>query len=253
MIAFRINASGVTDTGIVRSVNEDSMALRSEEGLWVVADGMGGHTNGKWASEQIAVMLSQVQLGADFDADVAAIGAAVQDANIKIVLAAEKAGTVIGSTVAILYLADARFAVLWAGDSRVYLCRDGKLVQLTLDHTYVQELVASGALRPEEAKSHPNQHVLSRAIGVDAKLELDAVADEALPLDVFLLCSDGLTGLVSDAEIMERLHQFPPHVAAKRLLELSLSRGAPDNVTIIVVRCEEKTKLEFAGSEYTDV
>lgn len=253
MIAFRINTSGITDKGLVRSANEDSMIMRDEAGLWSVADGMGGHANGKWASEQVAAALKAARLDGDFEANVRAVGDAVQDANALIVSEAAKAGLQMGSTVVALLLQDTRFAVMWAGDSRAYLCREGRLVQLSVDHTYVQELVAQGALTPQEAKSHPSSHMLCRAVGVSPDLEVDAVTDEARPLDMFLLCSDGLTGMVSDAEIRERLSQFPPAVAARRLVELTLSRGATDNVTVIVVGCEEKTNVAFAGGERSDV
>jgi serine/threonine protein phosphatase PrpC len=239
MIAYRISASGLSDTGKVRRHNEDSMLLRGGAGLWAVADGMGGHAHGRWASEQIVAGLAQAPLIGDFGVDIERIGLAVSQANGLIAAAAEKEGTVIGSTVVIMLLVGARFAVLWAGDSRAYLIRRGALIQLTHDHTYVQDLMEVGEISAEEARSHPKRHVLSRAVGADPEFALDAVEDEALPRDVFLLCSDGLTSNVSDAEIGERLGQFPPETAARRLLDLALSRGAPDNVTIVVVRCEE--------------
>jgi serine/threonine-protein phosphatase Stp1 len=243
MIAYRISASGVSDTGKVRGHNEDSMLLRDGAGLWAVADGMGGHAHGRWASEQITAGLAQAPLIGDFGADVERVGLAISQANGLIATAAEKEGTIIGSTVVIMLLVGSRFAVLWAGDSRAYLRRGGTLIQLTHDHTYVQDLMEVGEISAEEARSHPKRHVLSRAVGADAEFALDAVEDKALPHDVFMLCSDGLTGNVSDAEIGEQLADFPPETAARRLLDLALSRGAPDNVTIVVLRCEEN---EFA-------
>ncbi len=249
MIGFRVITSGISDKGLVRSANEDSMLMRDDVGLWVVADGMGGHAHGKWASEQVVAALAQVSVGDDFGANVAAIGDALQGINLRICTTAEQGGLQIGSTVVALLLQDERFAVLWTGDSRLYLCRDGRLVQLTVDHTYVQDLVAAGSLKPEDAKSHPSAHVLSRAVGVTPDLKLDAITDAVKPLDVFLLCSDGLTGLVSDDEIEERLAHFAPANAARRLVELTMSRGATDNVTAVVVRCEDVTKLAFGGLE----
>lgn len=239
MIGYRVTASGVSDTGKVRDHNEDAMLLRGGVGLWAVADGMGGHAHGRWASEQIVAGLAQAPLTGDFGADVGCVALAISQTNGVIAAAAQKEGTIIGSTVVIMLLIGARFAVLWAGDSRAYLSRGGALVQLTHDHTYVQDMMKVGEISAEEARSHPRRHVLSRAVGAEAEFALDAVEDEALPRDVFLLCSDGLTGNVSDAEIEERLVRFPPETAARRLLDLALSRGAPDNVTIVVLRCDE--------------
>lgn len=253
MIAFRINAAGLTDKGAVRAANEDSMILRNEVGLWAVADGMGGHERGQWASEQITAALADVPLGGGFDDDVRAIGAAVEEANTRIFAAAEESETVIGSTVVILFIAAGRFTVFWAGDSRIYLHREAELIPLTVDHTYVNDLIAAGTLRPEEAKSHPQANVISRAVGVGEAVELDAVTDAVQPLDVFLLCSDGLTGMVSNIEIAQQLALGAPQAAAARLLDLALSRGASDNVTVVVVGCEEITKVTLVAPVTADV
>lgn len=240
---MRIKASGVSDIGVVRSTNEDAMALRSNEGLWAVADGMGGLQNGAWASRQVIAPLMGVVLDGDWDAEVERISGAILEANSAIFSAAQKAGTQMGSTVAALRIFDWRFVVLWAGDSRVYLCRGGKLIQLTRDHTHVQDLVDGGWLAREDAKHHPNAHILTRAVGVESGLKLDTVMDRVEAQDVFLLCSDGLTHVVADDELGEKLDSFPPDTAAKQLVELTLARGAPDNVTIIAVACEEITRV----------
>jgi serine/threonine protein phosphatase Stp1 len=245
MIGFRVITAGISDKGLVRSANEDSLLMRDDAGLWAVADGMGGHSNGQWASQQVVGALAQVPMAGGFDTNVAAIADALQAVNLRICTTAQQGGLQIGSTVVTLLLQDERFAVLWTGDSRIYLCRGGRLVQLTIDHTYVQDLVAAGSLRPEDAKSHPSAHVLSRAVGVTEQLKLDAITDSVMSQDVFLLCSDGLSGLVTDAEIEERLAQFAPASAARRLVELTMSRGATDNVTVVVVRCEDVTNLAF--------
>lgn len=241
--AFRFNTVGVTHEGCVRKANEDSLALRDDAGLWVVADGMGGHTNGQWASSTIIEALKAAALSGDFDADAAAVAGAMHAANQHIVAASNQSGTRMGSTAVVLYLNGRRFACFWAGDSRIYLLRGGQLHRLTRDHTQVQEMVDRGLLTPEEASRHPMSHVLSRAVGVQESLELDALADEAATRDIFLLCSDGLTGVVSEPEIAERLSTFEPKAACQRLLDLVLSRGAPDNVTMVAVACEEMTAL----------
>jgi serine/threonine-protein phosphatase Stp1 len=251
-MSFRLKTSGLSHTGHVRTANEDAMALRPEAGFWAVADGMGGLQHGKWASSEVVEPLMALELDGNAAADVERIGGAILAANAKIYSAAHTAGIQMGTTVAALRILDSRFVALWAGDSRVYLCRRGNLVQLTRDHTHVQDLVAAGLLSPEDARHHPNAHIVSRAVGVDPDLKLDAVTDEVEVHDVFLLCSDGLTCVVTDAEIGERLCSFPPESAAKRLLELTLARGAPDNVTLVAISCEEKTLLTVAPGATAD-
>jgi serine/threonine-protein phosphatase Stp1 len=158
----------------------------------------------------------------------------------------EAEGVSMGSTVVALLVQDGRFAVLWAGDSRIYLRRDGVLHQLTRDHTQVQDMVEAGLLSPEEAKEHPMKHVLARAVGVQPSLELDAIVDEADVGDLFLLCSDGLTGQVSDEEIVATMKARQPQAICAALVELCLERGAPDNVTTVAVACEEITRISLA-------
>ncbi|HEX8570312.1 MAG TPA: protein phosphatase 2C domain-containing protein [Caulobacteraceae bacterium] len=245
-MSFRPKSVGLTHVGMVRSANEDSMVLREDAGVWVVADGMGGHENGQWASTTIVEAVGAARLTGDFDADVDAVGGAILAANETIYRASVERGRSMGSTVTALYLNGDRFVAFWAGDSRIYLLRAGRLHQLSRDHTQVMDLVERGLMSPEEAEHHPMGHVLSRAVGTQETLELDAVSDTAVVKDVFLLCSDGLTGVVSEEEIADRLGMFPPEVACRRLLELVLARGAPDNVTMVAVACEELTALAFA-------
>lgn len=246
--AFRIHSACVTHTGLVRSANEDSALVRDDAKVWVVADGMGGHANGQWASTTVVSAIKAAALHENFNADVAGVVGAIQAANTHIYQAARETGQSMGSTTAALYLCGDQFACVWAGDSRIYLLRDGALHRMTRDHTQVQEMVDRGLLTADEAVNHPMSHVLSRAVGVQEVLELEAVTDLAKPRDVFLLCSDGLTGVVSEPEIAERLSQFNGDVACGRLLDLVLSRGAPDNVTMIAVACEEATALTFLAS-----
>jgi serine/threonine protein phosphatase Stp1 len=233
----------VTDPGRVRAANEDAFVAAPEFGLWAVADGMGGHVNGQWASRTVAQSLGNIAFADDFDADSLRVADAIHAANATIFAEASAAGKQMGSTAAALYMHDRRFAVLWAGDSRVYLLRDGALHRLTRDHTQVQEMVDRGYLTEEDAKNHPMSHVISRAVGVQAQLEVDAVADEIKSGDVFLLCSDGLYGVVPDHEIAAQLSANSPQAACQRLVEVCLERGAPDNVTIIAIACDPITLL----------
>ena len=243
---LRFATTSITHPGLIRSANEDSFYAKEAAGVWVVADGMGGHANGQWASTAVVGAVGEAQMTEDFDHDVMALTGAIQQANAVIYATSRRQGAAMGSTAAALYLNGARFACIWAGDSRIYLLRDGVLHRMTRDHTQVEEMVERGLLTPEEAARHPMSHVLSRAVGVQESLDLDAVSDYAAPRDVFLLCSDGLSGVVSEAEIRDRLTSFPASAACNRLLELVLARGAPDNVTMIAVACEEKTMLTLA-------
>jgi serine/threonine protein phosphatase PrpC len=246
MTRLRFRTASLSHTGLVRQANEDAYVAQEQQGVWAVADGMGGHVNGQWASTAVAEALRARSLAGDFDADVSALADAIQEANERIYSTSVSQGARMGSTVAALHMNGDRFVCLWAGDSRIYLMRDGVLHRMSRDHTQVEDLVERGLLSPEEAASHPMSHVLSRAVGVEEVVDLDAVSDTALPRDVFLLCSDGLTGVVTEDEISERLAALPADVACQRLLDLVLARGAPDNVTMVAVACEETTTLTLA-------
>jgi serine/threonine-protein phosphatase Stp1 len=247
MTGFRIRDVTATDPGKLRSVNEDSFIARSAEGLWAVADGMGGHENGQWASRAIIEALEGLKLQEDFDADASAVAAAIHAANAAICAESRAAGARMGSTAVVLLMVERAFAIFWVGDSRAYVLRDGQLHRLTQDHSQVQAMVDAGRLSADEAANHPMSNVLVRAVGVDDELQLDAVRDEALAGDIFLLCSDGLTDVVSDAEIGAELARSP--VAAERLVELCLGRGAPDNVTVLTVACEPVTQIVAGPGE----
>jgi serine/threonine-protein phosphatase Stp1 len=238
---LRLVDAALSDTGKVRAANEDAFVAMPALGLWAVADGMGGHANGQWASRVVVDALGRVAISGDFDADALRVGEAIRDANSRIHDEVVALGAKMGSTAATLLVRGGRFAVLWVGDSRVYLWRAGDLHQLTRDHTQVQELVDRGLLSPEDAAHHPMSHVISRAVGVQAVLEVEAVSDDVIAGDVFLLCSDGLTGLVSDAEIAQVLSQVRPRLACERLIDVCLRRGAPDNVTVIAIACDPAT------------
>lgn len=249
MTGLRLTDAVLSDPGRVRKANEDAALARPEAGLWAVADGMGGHANGRRAADTVIANLAQAVIGdADWERDADAVSAAVHTAHAAVRAEAARDGVSMGATVVALLLRDRRFAVIWAGDSRAYLLRDRALHRLTHDHTQVQEMVERGLLSPEEARGHPMSHVLSRAVGVESDLVLDAVTDEVRPGDVFLLCSDGLHGVVPEPVIAARLGAQRPDAACERLLDLCLDAGAPDNVTMIAVACEEATLLSLAGT-----
>lgn len=245
---LRLMAGARSHTGAVRKDNEDACLARPEAGLWAVADGMGGHTAGRRAADLIVGALAGAVFGGDFETDCRTAASAVHQANAAIWAEAQSRGASMGSTAVVLLIAQGRFAVIWAGDSRAYLLREGVLHRLTRDHTQVQELMDRGLLSPEDARGHPMAHVLSRAVGVSPAIEIEAVADEVKAGDVFFLCSDGLYGIVPEAQIAARLAAHSPEAACDRLIELCLRGGAPDNVTLIAVACEQATLLSFAST-----
>lgn len=242
MTAYRTRSIGMTDKGLVRARNEDSILVLDDARMWAVADGMGGHERGDWASSQVTACLRGFAPG-DFNRNLDQIGALVQRANGDIVQAAGKAGAQMGTTVAILHVCGENFAAFWVGDSRVYLMRDHQLFRLTKDHTQVQELVDAGALDAAGAEHHPAKNVLSRAVGTTPDLSLDAVADKIQPDDVFLLCSDGVSGVLNDSEITAALSLPRLETAVDTLAASTRKRGAPDNFSIICVACEEATSV----------
>jgi len=243
---LRIESWTRSHEGCVRAHNEDGEIARDEACLWAVADGMGGHEGGEWASGRIVEALAGVAAGGDLDAASDAAAAAIEAANRDILGEARARGRQMGSTVVALIARGVRYRLLWVGDSRAYLLRGGALTQLSRDHSQVQEMVARGLMTPEQAIGHPMGHILSRAVGVQAEVEVDRVEGEMLPGDLFLLCSDGLHGVVAESEIAAHLAREAPAGALARLEALTLARGAPDNVTMIAVSASEPTLLSLA-------
>ena len=243
MIALRHRSAPRTHVGLVRKVNEDALLARDDAALWVVADGMGGHDNGQWASQTLIAEFAALALPADPAARGAAMVAAFEAGNTTIHDAAQAAGKQMGTTCVLFHLNADDTLFLWVGDSRIYRSRGGELTQVTRDHTVVQELVDRGSLAPEDAETHPMSHVLSRAVGTEAGLRYDALVDKALPGDRYLLCSDGITKVVPEVLIARLLAKGNIDAAADQLLAETLERGAPDNTSLIVVSVEETTAL----------
>jgi serine/threonine protein phosphatase PrpC len=242
----RIESRALTDVGRVRAHNEDSHVASDGAGLWAVADGMGGHEGGAWASGRIVDAL-EAAAGAQGGLEPLreAAADAIRAANAAILAEARSRGKQMGSTVVALIVEGNRWFVLWVGDSRAYRMRDGALTQLSRDHSQVQEMVARGLMTPEQAIGHPMGHILSRAVGVQAEIEVDAAGGEVQPGDVFLLTSDGLHNVVGDGEIARQLSREAPGRALEKLVALALANGAPDNVTGIAVWAGEPTLLSL--------
>jgi serine/threonine protein phosphatase Stp1 len=235
---MRFECVSRTHVGLRRKINEDSVMVRTEDALWAVADGMGGHEAGEVASALVADALHRVPAGADLDELVDQSIAALCEANRELLALARSDGSQrsIGTTVVGVAVRDGRFRCFWAGDSRAYWFRDGGIMRLSRDHSLVQDLIDAGMLKPEEAEQHESSSVITRAVGVAETLNVDTVSGEASPGDQFLLATDGLTRVVSDDELAAELARAPTaEEAGDNLIEMVLARGAPDNVSLIIV------------------
>jgi serine/threonine protein phosphatase PrpC len=243
----RFSSHALTHIGLVRQRNEDAFLDRPDLGpgigLWAVADGMGGHEAGDFASASIVTALGAIEPSSDLDdfADAAAAELEAVDGALRARAAKLGLAAVIASTVVVLLANTDEFTCLWAGDSRLYRWRPGEdggeFRQLTVDHSKVQEMVEAGLLRPEEAAHHPYSNIVTRSVG-GGRLEFSRLQEAVQPGDRFLLCSDGLTNMVEDAEIAQELAAAPPREAALRLRDHVLARGAVDNVTIVIIHAE---------------
>ena len=233
-------AAGLTDTGRKRRRNEDAFVCRAP--LFAVADGMGGAQAGEVASRLAAAAVSERAPDSSGEAVVAAL---VAEANRRVWqrsledMSHSGMGTTI--TVALADLADGTIAIGHVGDSRAYLIRDGALEQLTEDHSLVAELVRRGRLSPEEAETHPQRSVITRALGTEPDVKVDLFTVEALPGDLFLLCSDGLTTMVPDAELLDLAAESRADLdaVARALVDAANAAGGEDNVTVVAFELEE--------------
>lgn len=241
---YRIDSEGKSDVGRVRSLNEDSLLLRPDVGLWVVADGMGGHDAGDFASQTVVNELDQLKPANSARSLLSAMEARVISANEQVYSHANETGATIGCTLATLMIFDDAYACVWSGDSRVYLVRHGSIEQVTRDHTEAQALIDNGTLTAEEAETWPRKNVITRAIGVFDTPQLDIVSGRIQDGDVFVVCSDGLTEHVGDEEIREAAMLRPLDRAVRDMVDKTLDRGAKDNVTVIAVACSEVTAVQ---------
>ena len=227
-----------TDVGAVRKHNEDNMLARPDLGLWVVADGAGGHDSGEVASAMIVDTLATLPDRLSAGQLLAQVRLAITHVHQRLrdLAASRGENAMIASTFVSLIVSDGHFAVLWAGDSRCYLLRHGVLTQVSRDHSLVQELVDAGHLAPEDAESHPHANIITRAIGSDDdELILDKVIGTTEPGDRFLLCSDGLSKTLSEAEICSLLGAPDGAPPDELLIAAALAHRVNDNVTAVVV------------------
>ncbi len=229
-----------TDVGAVRQVNEDAVIMRAEIGLWAVADGMGGHHMGDVASRMIVEALQQAESADRLPDFVDGVEACLLEVNQRILDYADVMfdKATIGSTLVALLIRDRAGVCLWAGDSRLYRLRNQQLTQLSRDHSHVQELIEMGALDPQAAASHPRANVITRALGADEEGFVDINVFSTQIGDTFMLCSDGLYNTVDERDITRALAGRDAQQIAEDLVQMSLARGAPDNVSVVVIKGE---------------
>jgi serine/threonine protein phosphatase PrpC len=254
-----IVSGGVTDVGRVRTNNEDSFRILEPLNLFILSDGMGGEAHGEVASalavETIADYCAQpkedsgVTLAGvapdNWSADTKRLQNAVSQANFKIYDSAQKNPEQrgMGATLTAAWVNGSKLSVAHVGDSRAYLLRNGALQQLTSDHSLVAEQVRRGILTPQQAEESEMQSVLLRALGAHPEVQVDVDETELFPRDVLLLCSDGLTRMVTEPEIAGTLQaETNPVSAAQKLVDLANERGGLDNVTVIVARVQDESK-----------
>ena len=232
-------SSGTTHVGTVRDVNEDNYIERPELGLWVVADGMGGHSAGDIASTMVVDALCILERDGTNEEFIQKIVDTLSITNQKLrQMAFSRFGkkSMVGSTVVVLVCYQGKYTILWAGDSRAYLYQSGQLEQVTRDHSHVNELVDSGALPEEEAEAHPLANVITRAI--------DRLDGELNSGDIFLLCSDGLNKELTDNEIKQFFTTENVVDINKALIHSALIRGAKDNITAISVKIDVDDEVD---------
>ena len=260
---MRIASGGVTDLGRVRTNNEDCYKIVEPLNLFVLSDGMGGEAHGEIASalavetvvkhcldieaNPAAKVIGPVQ--PNWNARTKRLSTAIHLANKNIFKSAEENPDQhgMGATLTAVWIDGAKLSIAHVGDSRAYLLRGGSLLQLTRDHSLVAEQVRRGILTSAEAEESDMQSVLLRALGAQAEIEVDVEEHTLFPRDMLLLCSDGLTRMVTEPEIAGTLQaETDPERAAEKLVALANERGGPDNITVVIVRTEKESKGWFS-------
>ncbi len=236
----KLSSIGRTHEGKRRAYNEDSYLDRPDIALWAVADGVGGWARGDYASRLIVDHLDRQRLSLAADAAGRQVLDSLQEINEHLTqVAARGESQRMASTVVALLMREDHYHCIWAGDSRCYLLRDGKMSRISKDHSRVQDMVDLGLLTDEQAETHPDSNIITRAIGAAEVLELDHVSEPLMNGDRFLLCSDGLTKHVPDKDLIGLWRVQRGRALIETLLDLALSRGGTDNITIVSVDIDQ--------------
>ena len=227
-----------TDIGKLRKQNEDAAWFDEQRAVFAVADGMGGHLAGEVASK---MAIDAVKRMASQNPGIAALKDAVAAAHQSIFERAQSHAecTGMGTTLSVLWRGQNYVYIAHVGDSRIYRLRDGQLEQITQDHYLVEELVRAGLITREQARTHSRRNIITRALGTHGDNEPDLLVTDVQEHDLFLLCTDGLTSMVSDEDIRKTLMENPLEAAADRLIAMALEAGGRDNVTLILCTGKE--------------
>lgn len=237
MLELSYRSASFSHVGMVRQLNEDAFLELTDSRLWAVADGMGGHTAGEYVASLIVDSLRRFSPRDSFAESIATLQRILMEVNATVreetLLRRVK---MMGSTVLVFATCQDIGVCLWAGDSRLYRLRDGALEAISRDHSYVQALQDRGLINEAEAREHPQAQLITRAVGVEPALDLAQINLHICPDDTYLLCSDGLNKTVDELEIGALLGHPEPEQIVRSLVHLGLTRGAPDNITAIVIK-----------------
>ena len=230
-----IQVHALTDVGKVRAVNQDALVVDESIHLYGVADGMGGHNGGETASAGARDSLIELLQGKTPSLDALREGVTEANASLFRQQAEDESLSGMGTTLSVIWLSEHFVYLGHVGDSRIYRLRGGKLEQMTDDHSLVGELMRAGYLTPEEAEHHPQKNVILRAVGTEPGIDVDLAVEERKAGDLWLICSDGLHGMVSDKKMEAILSVNTPEAAAKLLMDAALAAGGKDNISVVVV------------------
>jgi len=231
-----IRVFALTDVGRVRAVNQDALVVDEAMLLYGVADGMGGHNGGETASAGARDGLIAALQEKTPSLDALREGITKINADLFKQQAEDEKLSGMGTTLSVIWMSEHFVYLGHVGDSRVYRFREGKLEQMTDDHSLVGELMRAGYLTPEEAENHPNKNVILRAVGTEEGIDVDLAVEERRKGDLWLICSDGLHGMVSDKKMEAILGVNTPEVAVKILMEAALQAGGRDNISVVLVQ-----------------
>lgn len=234
-----MRAVGITNIGLVRHKNEDSFVIKQEQGLFAVCDGMGGHKGGDVASKMAARTIEELVNFDSVDEAVESISFAIKKANSTILEEARQNPDLsdMGTTITAAAVVDNTIVVGHVGDSSLFIIRNRTITKITRDHTLAEKMVADGLFKPEEAKKHSYNHILTRAVGTEDSILVDVFVIELYRGNTILICTDGLTDLLDEQDILRIVAEHDDlHRTAQDLINMALSRGGHDNITTILVR-----------------
>ena len=231
-----LQAFSMTDVGKVRKSNQDALVVSDELLLYGVADGMGGHNGGETASSGTRDGLIAALMGQEPSLDALRDAITKVNADLFQQQAQDESLSGMGTTLSVIWMSEHFVYLGHVGDSRVYRFRDGKLEQMTDDHSLVGELVRAGYLTPEQAENHPNKNVILRAVGTEEGIDIDLAVEERRPGDLWLICSDGLHGMVKDEAMEAILSVNTAEAAVKLLMDAALAAGGRDNISVVLVQ-----------------